>query len=354
MKTVILRSRASGEEIDPDEKYLQKLDTRYAERVIGNLQNNAGFCTACGPDCNNCREAYDLSRGTDIAAVIDFPDVLPYVIEQPDRFVPQDVPEHDVLLAICIHEQILLAITGACAAWGTKGIVVPLEASDWVSGATRDKVHRVCEKQGIEVAFPKPFCAFKPPRESVLEAFMRHFRIGCPDVALTIEGGRITKAHVEVSAACGATYCVARWLDGRRMDENLEIEVVSKWWHSFPCTASMERDPELHDETALHVAGQAHYAILAPHKRVGGLETGMVVSPLGTTVQKPVPPRENLARIQRAKDMILAEAGRRGSVSLRQLMRSQDPNPAAVNSAILLLKKEGKIRSDGVGIYPVG
>jgi len=114
----------------------------------------------------------------------------------------------------------------------------------------------------------------------------------------------------------------------------------------------MERDPELHDETALHVAGQAHYAILAPHKRVAGLDSGMVVSPLGTTVQKPVPPKENLARIQRAKDMILAELGERGSVSLRQLRRSRESNPAAINTALLILKKEGKVRSDGVSVYP--
>ncbi len=352
MKTVILRSRASGESAGRPENYRLALDTRYAERVIGNLRDEAGFCSACGPDCNNCREAYNLSLGKDIAAVIDFPDVLPYVIEHPARFVPRHVPEHDVLLVICIHEQILLAIANACGKWGTRGIVVPLEAPDWISGATRDKVHRACEKQGVEVSFPKPFCAFKPPRGSVLERFRQHFHVGWPEVALTVENGRITKADVAVSAACGATYCVARWLAGRRTDENLEIEVVSKWWHSFPCTASMERDPELHDETALHVAGQAHYAILAPHKRVAGLDSGMVVSPLGTTVQKPVPPKENLARIQRAKDMILAELGERGSVSLRQLRRSRESNPAAINTALLILKKEGKVRSDGVSVYP--
>jgi hypothetical protein len=112
----------------------------------------------------------------------------------------------------------------------------------------------------------------------------------------------------------------------------------------------MQRDPELDGETPLHVAGQAHYAILAPHKRVAGLDSDRVVSPLGTLVQKPIPPRENLERIQRAKELIMARLGRDGSVSLQELRNSAETNPAAVNSAIVILKREGRITTSGTTI----
>lgn len=345
MKLVVFRSRKTAGR-KPRAKYIQKLDTRFADRVLGNLRDTSGYCTACGPDCNGCRNRYAGRFDRDLAGVVDLPGVLPYVLEKPADHVPRDVPRHDVLLAVAIHEQILVEIAETCRRWGTRGIVVPLEAPDWISGAARAEIHRICERQGIEVAFPKPFCAFRPPQGGVLAAFREQFHVGCPDVALTVEDGVITDVDVRISAACGATYCVARWLAGRRVDENLEIEVISRRWHAFPCTASMERDPELHDETPLHVAGQAHYALLAPHKRVAGLESETVTSPLGTSVRRPLPPKEYLAKIEAARDLILAVIARDGSASLRLLLRSREASPAAVNTALLLLKQEGRIRVD--------
>ena len=347
MKLVVLCNREVPGEEKPDDRYLWTGDTRFAPRVLGNLRSDPAFCTVCGKQCTRCRDPYDRKHCRDIAAVIEFPSVMPYVLERPATHLPGDVPPHDVLLAIGIHEQILLEIVRACGEWGTRGVVAPLEAPGWISGATRNKAHAVCEEHGIEIAFPKPFCSFRPPRGSVLAEFRETFHIGCPDVHLDVKDGRIREAHVNVSAACGATYCVARWLDGRYIRENVEMEVVSKMWHAYPCTASMERDPELGDETPLHVAGQAHYAILAPFKQVGGYEAHMVKSPLGTVVQKPVPPEENLRKIDGAKEWILHELARRKTMTLRELREVRGMTPPALNSAILILKKEGKIRTKG-------
>ncbi|MBM4143588.1 MAG: hypothetical protein FJ225_08375 [Lentisphaerae bacterium] len=350
MKALILCSGGRARR-RKDVRYIQKLDTRFARRVLVNLRGEPGACASCGPDCNLCRERYAGRFGRDIAGAVEFPAVLPYLLENPRALLPREVPPHDVILAVAIHEQILLEAARTCGRWGTRGIVVPLEAPDWISGAARAEIHRVCERQGVEVAFPKPFCAFMPPRGSVLARFREHFHVGRPDVKLTIEKGAITDAEVRVSAACGATYAVARWLAGRKLSENLEIEVISKRWHAFPCTASMERDPELDDETPLHVAGQAHYAILAPYKQtVAGLESPLVTSPLGKLVQRPIPPAENLARIDEAKAFVLDSLAETGSVTLRELRQSRRVSPAALNSALLILKREGRIRSDGARI----
>ena len=333
MKTVVLRSVKTGEQSAGDERYLQETDTHFAERVLGNLRSAPSFCTACGPDCNNCRSPYGRRLQNDIAAVIDFPAVLPHVLEQPATYLPRDVPPNDVLLVIAIHGQILLEALKICRGWGTRGVVVPLEAGEWIKNAMRSEAYRIAEREGIEIAFPKPFCTFGPPAGSVLAEFREHFHIGCPDVDLEVDDGKIVRARVNTSAACGATYCVARWLVDRRVDENLEIEVVSKHWHAYPCTASMERDPDLNGETPLHMAGQAHYGILKQVKdKVAGLEDPMVRSPLGTMVQKPIPPRENLLNIEKAKELILSELARRPSVLLPELRSPHGPSPAGNRS----------------------
>lgn len=261
MKLVVLRSKRIEKPKNGDIDYLQTFNTRYAEKVIGNLKGGADFCSVCGPDCIFCRKPYNRHYDRDIAGIIDFPAVLPYVLESPSDYVPGDIPAHDVLLVINIHEQILLEVLKICKHWGTKGAVVPLEAPHWISGATKVQANEICEQHDIEISFPKPFCSFKPPGGGALDAFRDEFHIGFPDVDLSVENGKITEAHVHVSAACGATYYIARWLVGRSLKDNLEIEVISKRLHSYPCTASMEWDKEL-DDTPLHIAGKAHYEML--------------------------------------------------------------------------------------------
>ena len=395
MRLTIVRSVEPVDKTRSDDPYLQTFDTRYAARVIGNLQNEAKFCTSCGPDCINCRKklrrplVQDLREGVsappnsafsapacprtcppsrpagggrraragrtlretsspenDTVQVVDLPAVLPYVLEDPSRHVPREIAENDILLLINIHEQILLEIVKRCREWGTKGVVVPLEAPDWVRGGARAEAQRICEKLGVEIAFPKPFCAFDPPRGGVLADFRLRFQVGKPDVKLELDGSVIKHAHVNVSAACGATYYIARWLEGRNVEENLEIEVISRRLHSYPCTASMERDPELNDDTCLHVSDQAHLQILAGCGRAISTESDMVMSPLGILVQKAVPFADNVRNVEEAKAIVLQALSAASSVSLDDLKKSR-VTPAALNTALLLLKKEGKIRVVG-------
>lgn len=344
MKLVVLRSvvvdRAGW---TGDRDYLQTFNTRYAERVIGNLRNERGSCSACGPDCTFCRKTRGPGRGDDIVDIIDFPAVLPHLIETPGDYVPKRVPAHDVLLAINIHEQILLEMVKRCGEWGTRGVVAPVEAPGWMCGATRSEAEAICETQGVEIAFPKPFCAFDPPQGSLLAEFRRHFGVGMPDVDLTVKDGKIAEARVNVSAACGATYYIARWLEGKGLDEDLEFDVVSRRMHSYPCTASMEWDDEL-GETCLHIAGEAHKRILLPIQDVKGEERDLVRSPTGVMVQKPAPMRENIENIEKAKVMILEQLEEREIVTLKQLRTTAGTTPAAMSSAMLILKQQGKIK----------
>lgn len=345
MRVLVFRS-LRGQEEAPEPEYSQEFDTAYADRVLGNLRGADDFCTACGPDCIFCRRPYERRFAENIAGVIAFPSVLPYVLEHPEEYVPGEVPAHDVLLAIHIHEQILLESLRRCRDWGTKGVVAPIESQDWVSPATRSEARRICERDGIEIAFPKPFCSFRPPGGGVLARFREFFHIGYPEVELTVERGKIAAAGVRVSAPCGATYYVARWLVGKRVEDDLKYDVVSKRLHSYPCTSSMAWDDDLGD-TILHVAGQAHYKILSPLEQSTDEGPEMVLSPVRRLTQKPVPPSENLRKIEQAEEAVLAAIENRGHVSLQALRKNRKLTPAALNTAVLLLRQSGRIRVEG-------
>ena len=354
MKLAIIRSIKSDASTGRPDEYLDTFDTLFANRVIGNLLNTNDFCTACGSECIECRNTYGLKPDAELAGIVSLPSPMPHLLERPGDSVPSALPRHDVLLAIAIHEQILLEILKKAATFGTRAVIVPLEAPDWISEAARAEAHAICEKVGVEIAFPKPFCSFKPPVNSALGEFRRLFHIGMPDVALDVKNGSVKSAKVNVSAACGATYCVARWLEGRHLSENIELEVISRWWHSYPCTASMERDPELGGETPLHVAGQAHLGILSPWKSRVVDEDPLVMSPLGTMVQKPIPPEENRRNIDRAMQAVLETLERCGSVTLDDLRSSLPFSPAILNMALLTMKQEGLVQTEGTLVSRCG
>ena len=157
---------------------------------------------------------------------------------------------------------------------------------------------------------------------------------------------------MEVSAACGATYFVARWLAGRRVDGDIKHEVIAKRMHSYPCTASMEWDDELGD-TPMHIAGQAHYEILRQLGKEPGEAPRPVVSPAGVVLPEPPRGGESLENIERAKEAILAMLAERGSLGTEELGRIKGVSPAAAYSALLLLKKAGRVEVEGQSIKAI-
>ena len=235
-------------------------------------------------------------------------------------------------------------------------MVVPIESRDWISGSAMAQAQEICAGNGVEIAFPKPFCDFKPEEGTLLADFRRRFGIGSPEVELTVEGNTIKAAHVIVSAPCGSTWYVARWLVGRSVQDDLRHDVVARRLHSYPCTGSMAWDDELAD-TILHVAGENHYRILeqleaqegtVPLSDKRGLSPLAVTTPLGKTLPPPIPLAENLQNIEAAKAAILdalRESGELRVAGLRRLPHS----PAAASTALAILKKDGRVQvEDGV------
>jgi len=244
------------------------MEDMFAERVVQHLKNDyAGLCNGCDKDCDHCRDKYPVlfpvDFKEDIAGVILLPAELPYYVDDPGEFLPAELPQHDVLMAIHIHEDLLLSLPGRSRKAGGKAFVVPGEDPAWLSQWIRVRLKKICDDLGLESSFPKPFCAMTAaPDQPVIAEFMAHFRIGRPRIKLTVQEGKIIDAQVITSAPCGCTYYVARNLIGKDVNEDLNIDVTAKYWHSYPCVASMDMDRELGD-TPLHKGGYMHYEAVA-------------------------------------------------------------------------------------------
>jgi hypothetical protein len=235
-------------------------DDTFAQRFIRNLANDPEYCAGCGVLCDHCRDTYGIDFSGEIVDILQLPSPLPFYLDDSVAMLGGELRPHEVTVAINIHEELLLALAEMASRAGSRALIVPSEAPGWTSGWIRNQVKNTCRKLGMACDFPKPFCSMRRGRHPYLDEVMDHFHIGRPEMKLEVSDGLIREARVITSAPCGNTYFVAFNLQGAPADEGA-VEYVARYWHSFPCVASMEMDREAGD-TILHLGGYLHYEAL--------------------------------------------------------------------------------------------
>ncbi|HID20407.1 MAG TPA: thymidylate synthase [Methanophagales archaeon] len=228
----------------------------FGERVIGNLINYSTFCISCAEACTHCKEAkYGFADSIKGFFKLTDPSLLPVFIENSaSEYLPKELPNTDIAIVSEIHNDILLELPLMLKDLGIKAMIVPQESAAMIA---RPQVEELCDREGIEIAFPKPFCDLQPQENKpTIRRFVSEFKIGRPEVRVEVDRkGRVVHVEVLRSAPCGSTWFVAKQLEGLEVENREELyDRISESHHSYPCTASMERDREIGD-TILHKAG---------------------------------------------------------------------------------------------------
>lgn len=221
-------------------------------KVIQNLINSSNFCVSCGELCNHCRQARK-SYANLIVGVHEFPDDLPTFIEEPSQFLPPNLPECDLILAIGIHPDLLAAIPEVVQKTGAKAVIAPAEDSKKTPAGVLEQLRKELEATGVEFEAPKPFCALEKTGKPIIDAFV-DLGFGKPvlRIEMSPDGKMFIGAGVLRDAPCGSTWFVAKKLGWTDVDGYKET--ISGAHHSYPCTGSMDKDPQIGD-TILHKAG---------------------------------------------------------------------------------------------------
>jgi hypothetical protein len=236
----------------------------FGERFIANLMNYSNSCPsfgACGIDqCVQCKDPYTFSKNIVAAYGMLDPSTLPPFIEEAEDFLPKVIPSADIAVAINLHPDILYFLPEKLKEAGIKGLIVPVEEPGWCSAGLAKQLKERCLELDIEFAAPKPFCTLKTAEETpLLNRFLDEFGVGYPKFEIEVrekdDFKRIESVKILSSEPCGAAWFIGIRLRGFEFRELRELwDKIAEAHHSFPCTASMERDNE-YDETLLHVAG---------------------------------------------------------------------------------------------------
>ncbi len=194
------------------------------------------------------------------------PQSLPIILEDPEDFVPQVLPQVDLVLALTESSRTAQLIPTIAQRAGARAALCPIDDSKWMPTGLKNQLQRELEQMGIESAFPKPFCtlteeavgyrrAAEPYTSETISEFAKWF--GKPRLSVVVNPDTNTIERVEVfrGAPCGATHFAAESLVGIHVEEAVpKAGLVS---HQFPCLAAMDRewiDDRLED-TLMHVSG---------------------------------------------------------------------------------------------------
>jgi hypothetical protein len=184
---------------------------------------------------------------------------LPAFIDSPEEYMPKKLPKADLCLSSGLHKDLLLELPQHLKKAGMKGLIVPIEDWNEVPSGVKRQVEEKCEELGLESAFPKPFCTLEPAEgKPTISRFVAGTKVGRP--SLEISTARIGKdeviecAVVRRSAPCGSTWYIARKLAGVSTKKEALYDAIAKAHHSYPCTATMNADPEA-KEPILHIGG---------------------------------------------------------------------------------------------------
>lgn len=197
-----------------------------------------------------------------IIEVHNLPRRLPLVIDEPEEFLPANLPQADLLLALTESQEAAQLIPGLAKRSGAKAVITPIDNSAWLPLGLRNQIQRELANIGVASIFPKTFCTLtekeagfgndiEPYNSECIARFARLF--GRPKLKIQVdwESGQIVKVEVQRSAPCGSTHLVAEKLTGVHIKEAVPQGGLHA--HHYPCLASMSMEPT--GDTLMHISG---------------------------------------------------------------------------------------------------
>jgi hypothetical protein len=168
---------------------------------------------------------------------------LPPVIDDPEEFLPPDLPQGDLLLYLGQDRKLAELLPDMALACQVKGVVAGVENHAQFPSGLRNQVKVYLAKIGIDAVFPAPLCALTSTdsENTFIKEFAQYF--GTPAVKVIFQDDEIVRATLIRGAPCGNTLFVAEQVLGAK---SAELSEKARLLHrQYPCMAAASLDPEL-------------------------------------------------------------------------------------------------------------
>jgi len=220
-------------------------DGEYGERHIRNIQEN-------GPD------SWQIEKWM-------APTALPLIIDYPEDYIPEELPEADLLISFAEHKGIAELIPEIAKVTSVKGVIVAVDNHNWLPPGLASQLKGWLDRMSIPCVTPKPLCSLTETNYKVtrreriaydsheISEFARYF--GQPDLNIEVdpETRKISSVDVKRDAVCGCIRYVADGLIGVSVDK--AENKAGLLHHHFPCLASMIKLNDYNHDTLMHESG---------------------------------------------------------------------------------------------------
>ena len=196
--------------------------------------------------------------------VWEAPKILPPVIDYPEDYLPESLPQADLLLSFAEHKGVAELLPDIAQMTGARSVIASVDNEAWLPRGLARQLRGWMEEMGVVCVTPKPLCSltetnytltrrkFVAFEDENIAEFARFF--GQPDLHLRIDPDEriITEVVVVRDAVCGCARYAAEGMVGMSVDD-VEQE-AGLMHHHYPCLASMGIDSDFGD-TLMHVSG---------------------------------------------------------------------------------------------------
>jgi len=193
-----------------------------------------------------------------IIGIHEFPskDDLPEFIDDINSYIPKNIPESDLIMAVGLYGDINMVIPEVVKKSGAKSVIAPIYHPKQLPLGLQNEIINELD-DNITIVFPKPFCGLIPIGDEYIDKFAEVF--GKPEFKIKTNSdseeidldSNISSIEVIRGAPCGSSWFIAENLNGVPV-KDAEFEANNKL-HNFPCIASMATDNSTGD-TILHIA----------------------------------------------------------------------------------------------------
>jgi thymidylate synthase len=225
-------------------KILAVVTGDYGKRHVDNIQNN------------NPRDW--------IIESYQAPVLLPPVIDYPEDYLPNDLPNADLVLSIAEHKGVAELLPDIVRMCGGRAVIAPVDNEAWLPRGLARQLRGWLDAMGIVCVTPKPLCTLTENRyrisrrewvefsDPLIATFARYFGQPKMDITVDPQTNQIVSVEVHRDAVCGCARYVANALQGVHVEDAEKQGGLLH--HHYPCLASMGIDADYGD-TLMHISG---------------------------------------------------------------------------------------------------
>jgi len=160
------------------------------------------------------------------------------VIDNPEAFVPENLPRVELLLALVESSGLAQLIPDIAETVQAEAVIAPVDFETGFPPGLQNQVKEQLAEKEIALLIPEPFCSLT--ERGVKHKKLRQFAevYGRPEFELDYDNQKIAGVEVLRSSPCGGSPAVAKELQADRITEAAR---KSGLYHQYyPCKASVD------------------------------------------------------------------------------------------------------------------